>query len=159
MMREGIRLTGVVLAFTFLACQPELTPTEKAAKDRSECMMLATDETGFDPITAEAPPRTVSESHQRGGDAKEAAVDVGKGAVGGAVAGVIGGAIMDDAGGGAAAGAAIGGLVGGVRHYKKRKEIVTTTRPNPEYEGYLQAKAAFSNALEECLAARQEPQS
>jgi hypothetical protein len=157
-MRALLRCIVAVLAVALPACQPELTPTEKAAKDRAECMVLATDQTGFDPITAEAPPRTVSESHQRGGTTGEAVADVGKGAVGGAALGVIGGAIMDDAGGGAAAGAAIGGLVGGVRHYKKRKEVVTTTRPNPEYEGYLQAKAAYANALEECLAARQETQ-
>lgn len=42
--------------------------------------MLATDQSGFDPITAEEPPRTVSSSHKRGGDLKEGAVDVGKGA-------------------------------------------------------------------------------
>lgn len=154
-----LRCAVAFLALALAACQPELTPTEKAAKDRSECMVLATDQTGFDPLTAEAPPRTVSESHQRGSSTGGAVKDVGKGAVGGAVAGVIGGAIMDDAGGGAAAGAAIGGLVGGVRHYKKSKEVVTTTKPNPEYQGYLQAKAAFSNALEQCLAARQKPQS
>jgi hypothetical protein len=150
---------AVSTALVLLACQPELTPTEKAAKDRSECMVIATDQSGFDPITAEPPVRTVSESHQRGGDLKEGAVDVGKGALGGAVAGVIGGAIMDDAGGGAAAGAAIGGLVGGVKHYKKRKEVVTTTRPNPAYESYQQQKAAYKSALEDCLASRQEPQS
>jgi hypothetical protein len=156
-MRAGFALLAAV---ALLGCQPEpeLTPTEKAAKDRSECMVVATNQSGFDPITAEAPVRTVSESHERGGDLKEGAVDVGKGALGGAVAGVIGGAIMDDAGGGAAAGAAIGGLVGGVKHYKKRKEVVTTTRPNPEYEAYRQQKAAYKSALEDCLASRQEPQ-
>lgn len=154
-MRMGI---VVAVASALVACQPELTPTEKAARDRSECMVVASDESGFDPVLAEAPERTISESHQRGGTGREAAGDVAKGALGGAVAGVIGGAIMDDAGGGAAAGAAVGGLVGGVRHYKKRKEVVTTTRPNPEYEAYTRAKAAYKSALESCLASRQEPQ-
>ena len=158
-MRARLRWTLVALAFPVVACQPELTPVEKAAKDRSECMLLATDETGFDPVTAEPPPRTVSTSRQRGGDAKGAVGDVGKGALGGAALGAVGGAIMDDAGGGAAAGAAIGGLVGGVKHYKKRKEVVTTTRPNPAYDEYLQQKDDYKYVLEECLAARQEPQS
>ena len=68
-----VMLSAVALA----ACQPEveLTPTEKAAKDRSECMVVATDQSGFDPIIAEAPVRTVSESHARGGDLKEGAAD------------------------------------------------------------------------------------
>jgi hypothetical protein len=146
------------VALLLLACEPALTPTEKAAKDRSECMLLATEQTGFDPITAEEPVRTVSSSHKRGGTVKEGAVDVGKGAVGGAVAGVVGGAIMGEAGRGAAAGAAVGGLFGGVQHYKKRQEVVTVTRPNPAYQEFQQQRAAFKSALEQCLAARAEAQ-
>ena len=147
--------TCVVLAL--VACEKQLTPTEKAAKDRSECMVIATDQSGFDPITAEEPPRTISSSHKRGGDLKEGAMDVGKGAAGGAVAGVVGGAIMGDVGKGAAAGAAVGGLIGGARHYNKRQEVVTTTRPNPAYQEYAQKKAAYKSALEQCLASRAEP--
>ena len=98
-------IIAVLAALALAACEKELTPTEKAAKDRSECMVLATEQTGFDPITAEEPARTISSSHKRGGDLKEGAVDVGKGAVGGAVAGVVGGAIMGEAGRGAAAAA------------------------------------------------------
>jgi uncharacterized protein YcfJ len=154
MRRLGIPLLA---ALALCACEKELTPTEKAAKDRSECMVVATDQSGFDPITAEEPPRTITSSHERGGDLKEGAVDVGKGAVGGAVAGVVGGAIMGEAGKGAAAGAAVGGLIGGVRHYKKRQEVVTTTRPNPEYQEYQERKAAYRSALEQCLASRAEP--
>ncbi len=149
---------GVVLLIALLACEKQLSPTEKAAKDRSECSVLAMDQSGFDPVMAEEPPRTLSSSHQRGGTLKEGAVDVGKGAVGGAVAGVVGGAIMGEAGKGAAAGAAIGGLFGGAKHYQKRQEVVTTTRPNPEYQKYAQGKAAYKSALEQCLASRAEPQ-
>jgi hypothetical protein len=152
-MRTAIAICAVLV---LAACEKPLTPMEKAAKDRSECMLIATDESGFDPITAEEPPRTISSSHKRGGDLKEGAVDVGKGAVGGAVAGVVGGAIMGETGKGAAAGAAIGGLIGGARHYKKRQEVVTTTRPNPEYEAYQEQKAAYRSALEQCLASRAE---
>ena len=152
------RCIPLLTALALCACEKELTPTEKAAKDRSECMVIATDQSGFDPITAEEPPRTVSSSHKRGGDLKEGAVDVGKGAVGGAVAGVVGGAIMGEAGKGAAAGAAVGGLIGGVRHYKKRQEVVTTTRPNPAHQEYQQRKEAYRSALEQCLASRAEPE-
>jgi hypothetical protein len=148
---------AVAMALALAACEKELTPTEKAAKDRGECMVLATDQSGFDPITAEEPAHTLSSSHKRGGDLKEGAVDVGKGAVGGAVAGVVGGAIMGEAGRGAAAGAAVGGLIGGARHYKKRQEVVTTTRPNPAYQDYQAKKSAYKSALEQCLASRAEP--
>ena len=152
-----MRFPIALLALAVVACEPALTPTEQAAKDKSECMVLATEQTSFDPLTAEEPPRTVTSSHQRGGDLKGGAVDVGKGAVGGAVAGVVGGAIMGDAGRGAGAGAAIGGLIGGARYYQKSKETVTTTHPNPEYQQYAEAKAAYKNALDECMASRREP--
>src|SRR5262245_15238695 len=152
-----MRFPIAVLALAALACEPALTPTELAAKNKSECMVLATEQSGFDPLTAEEPPRTVSSSHERGGDLKGGAIDVGKGAVGGAVAGVVGGAIMGDAGKGAAAGAAVGGLIGGARYYQKSKETVTTTRPNPAYQEYSQKKAAYKSALEQCLASRAEP--
>jgi hypothetical protein len=146
----------VSIALVLAGCEKQLTPTEKAAKDRSECMLIATEQSGFDPITAEEPPRTISSSHKRGGDLKEGVVDVGKGAAGGAVLGVVGGAIMGEAGKGAAAGAAVGGLIGGARHYKKRQEVVTTTSPNPEYQQYAASKQAYKSALEQCLASRAE---
>jgi hypothetical protein len=146
-----------VLALAALACEPALSPMEKAAKDKGECMVLATEQTGFDPLTAEEPPRTVSSTQQRGGDLKGGAIDVGKGAVGGAVAGVVGGAIMGDAGRGAGAGAAVGGLIGGARYYQKSKEMVTTTHPNPEYQKYAEDKAAYKSALEQCIASRSVP--
>ena len=152
MRRIFILLVGLAI----VACKPALTPTEKAAKDRSECMVVAQQQSSFDPLTAEEPPRTVSSSHQRGTDLKEGAGDVVKGAAGGAVAGVVGGAIMGDVGKGAAAGAAVGGLIGGVHNYKKSKETVTTTRPNPEYQQYAAAKAAYKSALEQCIASRNE---
>jgi hypothetical protein len=153
-----MRTVVAVLAILVLAaCEKELTPTEKAAKDRSECMVIANQQSGFDPLTAEEPPRTVSSSHKRGGTMKEGAVDVGKGAAGGAVLGVVGGAIMGEAGKGAAAGAAVGGLIGGAKHYQKRQEVVTTTQPNPAYQEFAQRKAAYKSALEQCLASRAEP--
>ena len=149
--------TGAALLTVLSACEqkpPPLSPMEKAAKDRSECMVVAQGQSGFDPLTAEAPPRTVSSTHERGGTTEEAVVDVGKGAAGGAVAGVVGGAIMGDVGKGAGAGAAIGALFGGAKHYQKRHEQVTTTRPNPAYEEYVQQKAAYKSALDQCLTAR-----
>jgi hypothetical protein len=145
-----------LLLLAVVACEKPLTPEEKAAKDRSECTVIAMDQSGFDPVLAEPPPRTVSTTQQRGGTSGEAVTDVAKGAAGGAVVGVVGGAIMGKPGTGAAAGAAMGGLIGGARHYQKRNEMVTTTRPNPEYERYMNAKAGYKRAFDDCLASRAE---
>jgi hypothetical protein len=142
-----------LLGLVVVGCKPALTPTEQAAKDRSECSVVAIDQSGFDPVTAEEPPRTISSTHQRGGEVIGSGAVV-KGAAEGAVVGVVGGAIMGSAGKGAAAGAAVGGLVGGVRRHRETQEMVTSTRPNPEYEQFVAAKAAYKGALESCLAAR-----
>jgi len=149
------RIPVCLLGLAVVACEPALTPTEKAAKDRSECSVVAIDQSGFDPVTAEEPTRTVSSTHQRGGEVVGSGAVV-KGAAEGAVAGVIGGAIMGEAGKGAAAGAAVGGLFGGVKRHRETKEMVTTTRPNPEYTQYAEARAAYKSALEQCLASRAE---
>jgi len=146
---------GVAMLIALVGCQKELTPTEKAAKDRSECSVVAIDQSGFDPVTAEEPPRTIASTHQRGGEVIGSGAVV-KGAAEGAVVGVVGGAIMGEAGKGAAAGAAVGGLMGGVKRHRETKEMVTTTRPNPEHAKYVAAKAAYKSALEQCLAARAE---
>ena len=149
----GLALLGILACKPAPPAPPALTPTEQAAKDRSECSVVAIDQSGFDPVTAEAPPRTISSTHQRGGDVVGSGAIV-KGAAGGAVAGVIGGAIMGDAGKGAAAGAAVGGLFGGVKRHRETQEMVTSTRANPEYTAYVEAKNAYKNALDGCLAAR-----
>jgi len=148
-----IRVLPLLLCIVSVACEKPLTPEEKAAKDRSECSVVAIDQSGFDPITAEEPARTISSTHQRGGDVVGSGAIV-EGAAKGAVLGVVGGAIMGNAGGGAAAGAAVGGLVGGARRHRETQEMVTTTRPNPEHAEYVAAKTAYKNALEQCLAAR-----
>jgi hypothetical protein len=149
-MRTAIILSGLL---AMLACQPELTPAEKAAKDRAECQALATQQTGFDPLTAEEPPRTISSTQRRGGETLGSGAVV-KGAAQGAVLGVVGGAIMGDAGAGAGAGAAIGGLMGGVKRHRETNEMVTRTSTNPAYEQFVQSRQAFKTAFDGCLAAR-----
>ena len=80
-MRSAIPLAALAAA-ALVACKPPLTPTEKAAKDRSECMVVAIDQSGFDPITAEEPPRTVSTTRESGGTTQEG--DAAGGLIGGA---------------------------------------------------------------------------
>ena len=149
-MRAAI---GLLVLLALAACQQELSPAEKAAKDRSECQALASQRTGFDPLTAEAPPRTISTTGRRGGQVVGSGAVV-KGAAGGAALGAVGGAIMGNAGKGAAAGAAIGGLMGGVKRHQQTNEMVTTTQTNPEYVRYTEAKDAFRAAFDQCLVGR-----
>jgi hypothetical protein len=152
------RITALFLVLPLLGCpqeaaEPQLSPAEKAAKDRIECQALATQQSGFDPLTAEEPPRTISSTHRRGGETLGSGAVV-KGAAGGAALGVVGGAIAGNAGTGAAAGAAIGGLMGGVRRHKETNEMVTTTHANPDYEAYVAKRQSFKSAFEGCLAQR-----
>jgi len=147
------RILALLAMLALAACQPELTPAEKAAKDRSECQALATRESGFDPLTAEAPPRTVSSTHRRGGEVVGSGAVVG-GAARGAALGAVGGAIAGDAGTGAGAGAAVGALMGGARRRRETNEMVTTSRTNPAYEQYVAAKKTFKTSFDTCLAGR-----
>jgi hypothetical protein len=135
-------------------CEQELTPAERAAQDRSECQALATQESGFDPLTAQEPPRTISTTARRGGKVVGEG-DIVKGAAKGAVLGVVGGAIMGSAGKGAGAGAAVGGLMGGAKRYQETNEMVTTTHTNPDYTAFSEARSAFKKSFESCLAQRQ----
>jgi hypothetical protein len=149
-MRQAISL---FMLLAMAACQQQLSPAEKAAKDRSECQALATQQSGFDPLTAEEPERTISTTRRRGGQVVGSGAMV-KGAAGGAALGAIGGAIAGSPGTGAAAGAAIGGLMGGVKRHRETNEMVTTTHTNPEYVKFTEAKDAFRAAFDQCLAER-----
>ncbi len=131
---------------------PAMSAEERAAKDRMECQTIAMRQTGFDPLTAEAPPRTITRTQKR--ESGSVVGGAAGGAARGAAVGAIGGAIAGDAGTGAAAGAAIGGLFGGARRHRENNEMVTVTEPNPEYEAYIQSKNAFGTAFETCLAQR-----
>jgi len=144
----------LLASLLLVACEKELTPAERAARDRSECQALATQQSGFDPLTAEEPARTISTTSRRGGQVVGSGAVV-EGAAKGALLGVVGGAIMGNAGRGAGAGAAIGGLVGGARRYEETNEMVTHTQTNPAYTEYVAARNSFKAAFESCLAQRQ----
>ena len=150
-MRQAI---GLLTLLALAACQQQLSPAEKAAKDRSECQAVAIQQSGFDPLTAQEPPRTISTTSRRGGEVVGSGAVV-RGAAGGAALGAVGGAIAGDAGTGAGAGAAIGGLLGGVRRHRETNEMVTRTHTNPDYEEYMWAKNQFNTAFDQCLAARE----
>ena len=108
---------ALVLAAPATAQQPFFYPSQgqsqqKQNQDFGECHAWAVQQTGFDPMSAQAtapapstaPPPT---ERQQGGLLRGAAIGAGGGALGGAIAG--------DAGKGAAIGALAGGVIGGIR--------------------------------------------
>jgi uncharacterized protein YcfJ len=157
MTRARLVLVLVAVADLSVGCKPAekpLSPLELEAKNRSECHVLAVGQSHFDPtLAAEAPPRTISETHKRGGDVVGSGA-IAKGAVVGGVVGLAGGAIAGNAGAGAAIGAGGGALIGGVRRKRETNEMVTTTRTNPEYTAYVGAKNGYRSAFDACMTAR-----
>ena len=148
----------IIILFTLpllAACErePELTLAQQVKIIATECHELAEQQSGFDPRTAEEPPRTISTTTRRGGEVVGSGA-IARGAAGGAGLGAIGGAIAGDAGTGAAAGAAIGGLVGGIRRHRETNEPVTRTYANPDYEEYVKARKAFKKTFDQCMAER-----
>ena len=126
---------------------------EQQMKDKGECYAWAQQQTGFDPMTAEAPSKTVTTQLE-----KEKVIGSGaavKGAAGGAALGAVTGAIMGDAGKGAAAGAAGGALIGAVRRHRDVNNAPTSeTRTNPEYTKYAAAREQYNKAVKACLSGR-----
>lgn len=152
-MHRAMPVAAMLVFLAALGCKPALTPAQQAALDRSECQAQATQQSGFDPLTAQEPPRTISTTERRGGEVVGSG-SVVKGAAQGAVLGVVGGAIMGKPGAGAGAGAAIGGLMGGYKRHQETNQMVTRTHTNPEWEDYEHSKDAFRTAFDQCLAAR-----
>jgi hypothetical protein len=148
-------LVLLVLPSLLAGCEPEpqLTLAEQVKKIATECQDLAEQQSGFDPRTAEEPPRTISTTSRRGGEVVGSGALV-RGAAQGAAAGAIGGAIAGDAGTGAAAGAAVGGLLGGIRRHRETNEQVTRTHANPDYAEYAADRKAFKSTFDQCMAER-----
>ncbi len=143
--------TAVVASGVLLATplSPVLAQTpEQEAQDRAACQIVATRVTGFDPITTEEPPRTITTTEKMESHAGSQVVG---GAARGAAVGALGGAIAGDAGTGAAAGAAIGGLMGGARHRRQKNTVVEHTQTNPEYTAYKAAKDEFRTSFNSCM--------
>jgi hypothetical protein len=126
---------------------------EQQKKDKSECYTWAMEDTGFDPVNTEAPPKTITTELP-----KEKVVGSGamvRGAAGGAAVGAVTGAIMGDAGKGAAAGAAGGALIGGMRKRREVKNAPTSeSHTNPEYTEYAAARDKFNRAVKACMSGR-----
>jgi hypothetical protein len=138
-----------------VACEqePQLTLAQQVKMIATECHELAAQQSGFDPRTAQEPPRTISTTTRRGGEVLGSGA-VARGAAGGAALGAVGGAIADDAGTGAGIGAAVGGLLGGIRRHRETNEPVTRTFANPDYEEFVAAQRTFKATFDGCMAER-----
>jgi hypothetical protein len=113
-------------------------------QDKGECMVWATNQTGYDPATASGP----------GGPPQMGSPMAGAfgGAARGAAVGAIGGAIGGNAGRGAEIGAAAGGIFGMMRQRQRYQEEMS-------YYGAAQDQAAaqranFQKAYSACLQGR-----
>jgi hypothetical protein len=111
--------------------------------DKGTCQAWATRETGFDPLSATAPPAPVSTAPDgrilRGG---------ARGAAGGAAIGAIAG----DAGKGAAIGAASGGLLSGMR--KRQEQVASQQVYTQQAQAQSQQRDTFVRAYGACLQGR-----
>lgn len=117
---------------------------QQTEQDKYACHEWAKQQTGFDPMTAQAsaPPPP---SQPSGGVARGAM----RGAVGGAVIGEI---ADDDAGKGAAIGAVAGGMMGGMRQREARRQ--QEQQYQQQATAYSGAADSYNRAFAACLEAR-----
>ncbi len=109
-------------------------------KDRGECHVWATNQSGFDPTTASTTPPPAREARQGG---------VVRGGAMGAAGGAAVGAIAGNAGKGAAMGAVGGGLIGGARRSNQQQRHAQD-RKNWQADQDAQ-RAGYQRALTACL--------
>jgi uncharacterized protein YcfJ len=115
---------------------------EQQTRDKAECGVWATQQTGFDPATA-APPSS---------QAPQAQGQVVRGAARGAALGAAMGAIAGDAGKGAAMGAAGGGMIGGMRRMDASRQAESSYQQ--QQAAYASRQAEYQKALGACLRGR-----
>lgn len=111
-------------------------------KDEFQCIRIARDQTGFDPM---ATPTATRARPETGGG-------VGRGAIGGALLGTAVGAIAGDTRRGAGIGAASGGLLGGMRRNDSRRQ---QDQWAAEQAGIYQAdRERWTRAFTACMQSR-----
>lgn len=118
---------------------------QQTEQDKYSCYEWARQQTGYDPMNAQAGAPPPPPSQPSGGVARGAL----RGAVGGAVIGEI---ADDDAGKGAAIGAAAGGMMGGMRQREARRQ------QEQQYQQQTAASAGaadtYNRAFAACLEGR-----
>lgn len=140
----------LLLASSAIAQQAYVYPNkgqsaQQTEQDKYACYEWARQQTGFDPMNAQASAPPPPPSQPSGG--------VARGALRGAVGGAIIGEVADgDAGKGAAAGAVVGGMMGGMRQREARRQ------QEAQYQQQAAASAgsadAYNRAFAACLEGR-----
>jgi hypothetical protein len=138
---------GLVLALAASAQAPIVYPAkgqspEQQAKDKGECQVWATQNTGVDPAALAAAPAARAPSSVGGGERVGGAA---RGAAGGAAIGAIAG----DAGEGAAIGAIAGTMMGGRRARQAQAGAVESSQAQKQ-----QQIQTYYRAVSACLTAR-----
>jgi hypothetical protein len=140
-----LSLIQAVPAQDFFVFPAQGQSEEQTQREKVECQVWATNQTGFDPLqtpTASAPPP--QEAPQGG---------LLRGAARGATVGVVGGAIAGDAGRGAAIGAATGALVGGMRRSDqvRREDQAQQQWAQQQASQHAAERDRFNRAFKACL--------
>ena len=117
-------------------------PAEQQKTDEGECFVWAKNETGIDPLAADAAPPPAAQQSSGG-------------AAGGAVGGAIIGGIVDGSDG-AKTGAAVGLVGGGMRQNRKNRAAAQQNQQNQQQaqSTNTQTKATFNKAYGICLQGR-----
>ncbi len=137
--------SGLALAQQVFVYPNKGQTAQQTEQDKYACYEWAKQQTGYDPMNAQASAPPPPPSQPSGG--------VARGAVRGAVGGAIIGEVADgDAGKGAAAGAVVGGMMGGMRQREARRQ---------QEQQYQQQSAAaagsadtYNRAFAACLEGR-----
>ena len=134
------------IALDFFVFPSEGQSEEQMQRDKIECQIWATQQTGFDPLqtpTATQPP-PAQEARQGG---------LLRGGARGAALGAVGGAIAGDAGRGAAIGASTGALMGGMRRsdQARREQQAQQQWAQEQAAKQAQDRELFNRAFQTCL--------
>ncbi|WP_300455671.1 YMGG-like glycine zipper-containing protein [Desulfobacula sp.] len=136
-----ILMTGTAFCAELFVYPAKGQSQQQTDKDKSDCLLWAKQQTGFDPAMA-APPQQAQA--QSGGAVR--------GAGRGALLGVAVGAIAGDAGKGAAIGAVSGGLLGGMRQRDEAAQQQAVQQN--QSANYNQHRSDFNRAYQGCLEGR-----
>lgn len=144
-------LAGLLLASASASAQQVFVypnkgqSAQQTEQDKYACYDWAKQQTGFDPMSAQASAPPPPSSQPSGG--------VARGALRGAVGGAIIGEVADgDAGKGAAAGAVVGGMMGGMRQREARRQ--QEQQYQQQSAGYSASADNYNRAFAACLEAR-----
>ncbi len=150
-MKRRLNLGAIVivclLAESAFCQEPLVYPSKGQSqkqmdKDKYQCYGWAKQQTGFDPMQAQAPAAA----------AKAPQSSAIRGAAGGAAIGAVGGAIAGNAGKGAAIGAATGGVFSGLKMRREMKEENQAQQAQAQSQNQL--RSSYNRAFGVCMRGR-----